>query len=151
MGWQSYVVRFKDTVKVAEIVEVLNNHNTSDDPNIVGEEFVECGLWEVVTTVNPKIHVGQKRTTAYRCECGKEYKHNSTLSRHKTTCIIRGELVIMFGNGGGRYSSFDYLHKNLPKNSIVLDYGMLSNIAEFELVKKIQLKKQVLLNLMLNN
>tara|TARA_Y100000310_G_scaffold249090_1_gene255101 strand:+ start:388 stop:759 length:372 start_codon:yes stop_codon:yes gene_type:complete len=110
MGRQSYVVRFKDTVKVAEIVEVLNNHNTSDDPNIVGEEFVECGLWEVVTTAGrgPKIHVG--------------------------------ELVIMFGNCGGRRSSFEYLQKNLPKNSIGLDYGMLFNIAEFELVKKIQLK-----------
>jgi ribosomal protein L17 len=39
----------------------------------------------MLTNANEK---GQKRTAGYKCKCGKEYKHKSTLSRHKTECLI---------------------------------------------------------------
>ena len=57
------------------------------------------GLWnrhlttpkhQILTIPNEKT---PKNTTGYRCECGKEYKHKSTLSHHKTNCITNIQYV----------------------------------------------------------
>jgi hypothetical protein len=91
---------------------------------------------QMLTNANKKSQkLAQNNIKIFRCDCGKEYKHNSTLSRHKTICNFinnNDENIISNKNISNHDNIIDkliYENRDLT-NKIVKQSDMISELAK---------------------
>jgi hypothetical protein len=86
MGWQGYVLGYSNDEEKQKILDVIKDHNN------LNHDDIEGGLGEEIVDVN-------------EVEFTKPYKRGRLQTKTH---------AILCGNGGGRYSTFNYFQRCYP-------------------------------------
>ena len=77
-----------------------------------------------LTTTNEKM---PENAVVYNCICGKTYKHNSSLYKHKTTCSLITKSIVVQENPEEKPSTMDSMMEILSQNKELMNLLVVQN------------------------